>query len=368
MTAITGVSDRTFGLFLNMGANLAPTTAGVFDLMTLREADAANNSVTTIVGHRTPFHPIRHQPRRAHHRRFLLGRTERIRVGTAVTLSPLLHPVEMAERSALLDQLSGGRFSLGLGRGGYRKDYDVLGVDFARWDDEPASSARQILTHWAPESDLQPRRSRSRIRNCYSAPPVRPAWSWPLAMVLRCNTISRCPLSRGYRSNRPTGHSIRWVIPGTCTLTVIVVDDDPDIRHRLERLRCNRSRTATIRTSRRPRFTSVPTESRSPPKIGEDGRARHDRRLGQQVVDGLGRFIKTTGARRLAFYAEAIADADITMRTITDLSRKVIPSSDTAATSARAPFLCSWLVYTDCVRPSRRRNASKPCPPPRRSS
>ena len=41
MTAITGVSDRTFGLFLNMGANLAPTTAGVFDL-TLREADAAD--------------------------------------------------------------------------------------------------------------------------------------------------------------------------------------------------------------------------------------------------------------------------------------------------------------------------------------
>ena len=59
----------------------------------------------------------------------------------------------------------------------------------------------------------------------------------------------------------------------------------------------------------------------------------------EQVVDGLGRFIETTGARRLAFYAEAIADADITMRTITDLSEKVIPSSDTAATSARAPFL-----------------------------
>ena len=105
MTAITGVSDRTFGLFLNMGANLAPTTAGVFDL-TLREADAAEQ-----LGYDelwvTEHHFIRFgiNPSALTTAGFLLGRTERIRVGTAVTLSPLLHPVEMAERSATVGEL-----------------------------------------------------------------------------------------------------------------------------------------------------------------------------------------------------------------------------------------------------------------------
>ena len=45
------------------------------------------------------------------------GRTSRIRLGTAVTVLPLYHPLRVAEEAGTLDLLSGGRFELGLGRG-----------------------------------------------------------------------------------------------------------------------------------------------------------------------------------------------------------------------------------------------------------
>lgn len=57
---------------------------------------------------------------------FVLGRTQRVRVGTAVTLLPLHNPVHVAEQAALLDQLSKGRFDLGLGRGEATVDYEVM--------------------------------------------------------------------------------------------------------------------------------------------------------------------------------------------------------------------------------------------------
>lgn len=57
---------------------------------------------------------------------YLLGATRRITVGTAVTVLSTQHPVAVAEQALLLDQLSGGRFRLGVGRGGPWVDLNVL--------------------------------------------------------------------------------------------------------------------------------------------------------------------------------------------------------------------------------------------------
>ena len=57
----------------------------------------------------------------------LLGRTRRIRVGTAVSVLPTAHPVALGEQAALLHLTSGGRFTLGVGRGGPWVDLEVFG-------------------------------------------------------------------------------------------------------------------------------------------------------------------------------------------------------------------------------------------------
>jgi alkanesulfonate monooxygenase SsuD/methylene tetrahydromethanopterin reductase-like flavin-dependent oxidoreductase (luciferase family) len=44
-------------------------------------------------------------------------RTQHIRIGTAVTLLPLHHPLSCAEQAATADVLSGGRLEFGVGRG-----------------------------------------------------------------------------------------------------------------------------------------------------------------------------------------------------------------------------------------------------------
>ena len=57
----------------------------------------------------------------------LANRTRRIRVGTAVIVVPLHHPLVIAEEIATVDLLSGGRLDVGLGRGYQRYEFERLG-------------------------------------------------------------------------------------------------------------------------------------------------------------------------------------------------------------------------------------------------
>jgi probable F420-dependent oxidoreductase len=58
--------------------------------------------------------------------------TERVRVGTAVLLLPLYHPVIVAKQVADLDAWSGGRVTLGVGVGGeFPHEFEALGVPLA---------------------------------------------------------------------------------------------------------------------------------------------------------------------------------------------------------------------------------------------
>ena len=62
---------------------------------------------------------------------WIVSRTKRLRVGTAVQLLPLNHPLRVAGEVTTLDHLSQGRFDFGIGRSGGPRAYDALGVPYA---------------------------------------------------------------------------------------------------------------------------------------------------------------------------------------------------------------------------------------------
>ena len=57
-------------------------------------------------------------------------RTSRLRIGTAVLLLPLGHPVRLAEEVAALDNMSQGRFDLGIGRSSFPRSYEGYNVPY----------------------------------------------------------------------------------------------------------------------------------------------------------------------------------------------------------------------------------------------
>lgn len=58
-------------------------------------------------------------------------RTKRLKIGTAVQVLPLCHPLRLAEEVATVDQLSEGRLIFGVGRSGFAHTYKTYGVDYA---------------------------------------------------------------------------------------------------------------------------------------------------------------------------------------------------------------------------------------------
>jgi alkanesulfonate monooxygenase SsuD/methylene tetrahydromethanopterin reductase-like flavin-dependent oxidoreductase (luciferase family) len=77
----------------------------------------------------------------------LAMRTSRVRIGFAVIQLALRHPIRLAVQLALLDNLSGGRLDVGVGRGSLYNEYEYVGYGL-RSDDARARSAEalEILT------------------------------------------------------------------------------------------------------------------------------------------------------------------------------------------------------------------------------
>ncbi|TMQ24936.1 MAG: LLM class flavin-dependent oxidoreductase [Candidatus Rokuibacteriota bacterium] len=81
----------------------------------------------------------------------IAGRTQRLRIGTAVHLLPLNHPLRIAEDVATLDHMSEGRFEFGVGRSGSPRAYDVLGVPYGESQARFAEALDIIREAWKGE-------------------------------------------------------------------------------------------------------------------------------------------------------------------------------------------------------------------------
>lgn len=75
-------------------------------------------------------------------------RTQRVRVGAAVTVLPLHHAVRVAEEYAMLDVLSGGRVELGIGRGFTRHEFASLGISMESRDGRFSEGVSVLLDAW----------------------------------------------------------------------------------------------------------------------------------------------------------------------------------------------------------------------------
>ncbi len=61
---------------------------------------------------------------------YLAAKTTRIKLGAAVMVVPLHHPLRIVENAAFVDILSNGRFQLGLGSGYRPYEFEGLGIDY----------------------------------------------------------------------------------------------------------------------------------------------------------------------------------------------------------------------------------------------
>jgi alkanesulfonate monooxygenase SsuD/methylene tetrahydromethanopterin reductase-like flavin-dependent oxidoreductase (luciferase family) len=81
----------------------------------------------------------------------IASRTRRLRVGTAVQVLPLSHPLRIAEEVATVDQISEGRFEFGIGRSGVVRTYDVYGVPYAESQERFREALEIIRRAWTGE-------------------------------------------------------------------------------------------------------------------------------------------------------------------------------------------------------------------------
>jgi probable F420-dependent oxidoreductase len=82
---------------------------------------------------------------------FAAAATSTIRLATGVLLLPEHNPIIMAKQVASLDQLSGGRFTLGVGIGWSREEFDALGVPFSGRAGRTADYVAAMRALWRSE-------------------------------------------------------------------------------------------------------------------------------------------------------------------------------------------------------------------------
>ncbi len=76
------------------------------------------------------------------------ARTQRLRIGTAVTLAGLYQPLRLAEELALLDVLSGGRLAWGAGRGFDAREFRAFDVPVEESAERMLECVEIVLAAW----------------------------------------------------------------------------------------------------------------------------------------------------------------------------------------------------------------------------
>src|SRR5262249_994374 len=80
------------------------------------------------------------------------ARTERIKIGIAVQVLPLCHPLRVAEEAATVDHISQGRLIFGVGRSGFPRTYEAYGVAYAESRERFGEVLEIVKRAWTEKS------------------------------------------------------------------------------------------------------------------------------------------------------------------------------------------------------------------------
>src|SRR5215471_735946 len=78
----------------------------------------------------------------------IASRTHRMKIGIAVQVLPLAHPLRLAEEAATVDQLSRGRLIMGVGRSGFPRTYDAYGIPYSESKERFAEALEVMKRAW----------------------------------------------------------------------------------------------------------------------------------------------------------------------------------------------------------------------------
>src|ERR1700760_2375110 len=78
----------------------------------------------------------------------IAARTQRMKIGLAVQVLPLCHPLRLAEEAATVDQISHGRLIFGVGRSGFPRTYEAYGVPYAESRERFAETLEIVKRAW----------------------------------------------------------------------------------------------------------------------------------------------------------------------------------------------------------------------------
>ncbi|MEO3924906.1 LLM class flavin-dependent oxidoreductase [Micromonosporaceae bacterium B7E4] len=270
---------------------------------------------------------------------FLLGRTSRLRVGTAAAILSNRHPVALAEEAALLDAVSGGRFDLGVARGGPWVDLEVFGTGLDRYAHgfpealdllRDALSGRPTLTADGP---------RHRFRPVAVVPrPARPVPVWvaatsaptvelaahrglPLLLGMHADDVAKSDtLGRYARAATAAGHDSGGTGHVSTHLAYVADTVDEAEKHLREAVP-----EWLARTREYVRIDGSPPAHRDLDAYLEHLLAIHPIGPPERCVHRLTETLAGTGVRHLMLMVEAGGHPDRTREVIARLGAEVLP-------------------------------------------
>src|SRR5712691_11546875 len=81
----------------------------------------------------------------------IASRTSRIKIGIAVQVLPLSHPLRLAEEAATIDQISRGRLIYGIGRSGVVRTYEEYGISYDESRERFAETLDILKLAWSQD-------------------------------------------------------------------------------------------------------------------------------------------------------------------------------------------------------------------------